>query len=599
MTSSTQPAFRRYLLEVPIILGRINRFYEAETGDQSTWTTYFGGSDRDIGVAVEYDRVNERLAAVGQLSSYQSQFANIPFPQNPDSYQRFESYPGSHFVAFFNHITGFPIYLSRFPGESPSGNGIDVALDAAGNTYVASGGYMIIENEQVGNPVGSYWDFSSSDTGFTPSDCFIMQLDPTANKLWCTLLGGPEHDGLAACVVDDQAGLLYIVGHTRSGNSPSTTDACSPSVTSEEFPLCGNETQYFQKGLNSNYSQGLAPPDGFISAFKLSNRTMVWSTYFGGPGEDYPLDAGLVDNGDLYIVGMSMSSTYSANTCMTPDGAPGFPNCDAGGFYNDEVGGRKHFLARFNNEQQLTWCTKIGDNAQPFLEDSQIRIAKDESGNVIVFGSTVYNGSSISDPVPPIILGGAYFNAEHNDANGTQPRTDCYLGMFSSATEQLYGSYFGGVGNELAGAVEAFDSRIYIGGSVYAGFNFPTHAPPLPGYDPYLDDIPSAQLTVPDGFLAQLRHDLTIDVPESGGDERVSVGVLPNPTGGLLAVTLPEVSPHVQVELFDSSGRSVLARSFSRTNVCELDIRHLANGTYQAMVKTADWRAQVRVLKLN
>jgi len=588
--------------QTDIILGRINRYYEAETVDQSTWTTYMGGTTGDEGIALEYDRVNERLVLGGKLSAYVAEFQNIPFAGNPACYQRTWGGFLNCFVAFWDPITGYPIYLSRFPGQIvlTGGGGMDVAVDAQGNTYVLSAGFIEFQNEAWFNPSGSYSDFEMSDNSFIASDCFIMQLGPDATKLWCTLLGGPRPEYAAACVVDDQNGLLHVVGHTQTPNDPATTDACSPSVTSTEFPLCGNSVQYLQKGLNSNNSQGqFVYADGFISTFKLDQRTLVSSTYFGGQGEDHPLDAVLGTNGELYIVGMSTSAIYSAQSCTTPDGAPGFPHCDAGYYYNGTVDGRKHFIARFNAQQQLTWCTRIGENMQPFFEDSQVRVTRDENGNIIVFGTTVYSNSVSLEPVPPYVLSGAYNNGQHSDAGGNQPRADCYVAMFNSSTQQLYGTYFGGVGNEMAGAVEAFDSRIYIGGSVYAGFNFPTHAPQLSGHVPYLDDVPNAQLEVPDGFLAQLRHDLTIGVPETRGSDHTTVAVFPNPTTGLLTFTLPEFLSGVEVELFDASGRSVLVRSYSRTMVCELDIRGLANGTYHALVRAGEQHWDLRVLKLN
>jgi hypothetical protein len=87
---------------------------------------------------------------------------------------------------------------------------------------------------------------------------------------------------------------------------------------------------------------------------------------------------------------------YSTSSCISDVTAPGFPNCDAGGFFNGSVGGRKHFIAKFNYSAALTWCTRLGDAHPISFEDSQIRVTLDDQDNVVVLGTTVYTNTNFS-----------------------------------------------------------------------------------------------------------------------------------------------------------------------------------------------------------
>jgi hypothetical protein len=99
----------------------------------------WGGNGQDQAKGLVYDPVNDRLVVVGQMLSSITSKPNLPYPGNTLCYNRTESVPSAAFVAFFNKVTGYPIFLSRIPGTS-LGLKQDVDVDAQGNTYVVSGG---------------------------------------------------------------------------------------------------------------------------------------------------------------------------------------------------------------------------------------------------------------------------------------------------------------------------------------------------------------------------------------------------------------------------------------------------------------------------
>ncbi|MBL7940788.1 MAG: T9SS type A sorting domain-containing protein [Flavobacteriales bacterium] len=567
-----------------IILGKVNEFYEMQTLDQSVWSTYYGGSWGDQGVSVIYNDVNDRLTLVGELAVGSVEIPNFPLAGNPASYSRPYNGISNGFIAFFDPVSGQRRFLSRLPGQTTQGRYIDVDHDAFGNTYVLCGGIISIESsEMVVPPAGAYYQgiptpVNNGDPQHG-NDGFIMQFDANANLIWRTFFGGPNNDYAEACAVDRTTNRLTIVGVTTTANT-SAADECTAAAGYVELPMCGAGGQFLQSGLNSNNTQGvLVSGDGFIAQFDLDQHKLVWSTYFGGPGHDGILDVASNGSGVLYVVGFSRSSTYSTITCGPTDAAPGFPVCDAGGYFNEVPAGRKFFIAKFAVDNTLQWCTRFGDASNFDYTDSQLRITTNEEGMPLVFGSTVYANANYTPPLVPTILINNYNRGTHNDV-GSGPKADCFVGLFTETTELLYCTYFGGIGNDLAGAVEAFDGRIYIGGSLYAGMNFPTHEPEIDGHDPYLDEMSSATENVSDAFLAQLRYDFTIGLNEHQASGTEGLLLYPNPTSGILSVLIPVSIRQGTLEVTDGLGRTVLQQRFVGNGRQGLDLGGLANGSY-------------------
>lgn len=584
-----------------IILGRVNEFYEMQTPDQTVWTTFYGGIMGDEGASIVYDNVNDRLILAGELTASENEIPNRPLAGNPDSYSRTSGLSNA-FFSFFDPAFGLPLFLSRLPGQTSGGRNIDVDFDAFGNTYVLTSGLITIQGSELTIPIaGAYNQYMPPPVNSDPQhgyDGFVMQFDPMANLLWKTYYGGPNNDYAAACAVDRSTNRLTIAGTTTTANS-GASDACTAAAGDVELPLCGSGNQFLQTGLNSNNTQGvLVPEDGFIAQFDLTTRTLVWSTYFGGPGSDGIMDIASNGGGDLYMVGYSASSSYSSITCGPTDAAPGFPSCPGGfgSYYNAAPAGRKFFIAHFNGNT-LKWCTRFGDTHQFNYEDSQLRVTTDEHGRPLVFGSSVYTNAGFTQPLEPTILSNTYNRLTHNDV-AAGPKADCFVGLFSDSDALLYATYFGGIGNDLAGAIEAFEGRIYIGGSVYAGMNFPTHEPVIAGHNPYLDAVPAATANVPDAFLAQLKYDFTIGLEEQHVFESEGLLLYPNPTNGLISVALPSDLSMGTLEVADGLGRLVLQHSFRGTGKQVIDLSRVANGSYTVTLRSSSGVKVGRVIKV-
>jgi hypothetical protein len=567
------------------VVGKFNEHYEIEDG--AGWMTYFGGSDSDKGVALAYDQVNGRVAVTGAMGEPFT-FPNIPFAGNPGAYGSIGTVPFlSQFIAWFDEQTGHVQYFSRTPGHLVTDHDGDVEVDAYGNTYVVGRGLMPnIDAELAVNPPGAYAQPYHGEEPIWPEGTgFVMRLDPEANLTWFTTIGGPRNEFVHACKVDPVHDLLYIVGSTRSPNDPGVTVQCDPGASYYEFPLCPYPGGYNQSLFNgSSYFPPIGDNyyDGFIIRFKLSDLTLDWSTYMGGAMDEGIFDVAVDKDGRVYVAGWSETPYYAANTCAAPTDME-FPHCDAGGFYEPVAAGKRYFIARFDLDAKLSWCTKFGDNATGTHEP--IALALDEADNVYLHHST-YHPPGYTPPLPPLPASGLYHQGLHNDwmLGG---KSDTYVAMFSPGTDHLYTTFFGGIGHDIARGITATTERLYVCGYTLALANFPVHAPDIPGHQPYLNPTPQA---VPgqdraDGYIAQLRQSIPIGMDEQAQAAGDGLLIYPNPAQGDLQVRLPNnFTGRGELMIVDKLGRYVQRHVANGLRGTLLPVRGLAPGMYSVVL---------------
>src|SRR5438105_3602696 len=107
--------------------------------------------------------------------------------------------------------------FSTYLGGAGNDQGTAIAVDAAGNSYVAGGAY-------AGFPATP----AAYDTTYNGGhDAFVAKFNPSGALIWATYLGGPS-DEIASGIAVDGAGNVYVTGAT-SGNFPTTPGAFQPS----------------------------------------------------------------------------------------------------------------------------------------------------------------------------------------------------------------------------------------------------------------------------------------------------------------------------------------------------------------------------------
>jgi len=230
-------------------------------------TILLGGSNRDIIWGLAVDNSNNYLYVAGHTLS-----ADFPVKSALQAKLNGES---DAFLAKLR-ISDLQVIYSTFFGGSGGDMGQGVALDRAGNPYLA--GSTASEDFPV-TPRAFQQKFAGKQ------DAFITKFDPAAGKpLYSTYLGGTEDDtvGFNGKIFDlDSKGNAWIVGWTASKDFPKI--AGSPSV------------------------YGGGDLDGFAAALDPSESKLVFSRYFGGDQRDLLEGLAIGVDGSVWVTGLTAS----------------------------------------------------------------------------------------------------------------------------------------------------------------------------------------------------------------------------------------------------------------------------------------------------
>lgn len=237
-------------------------------------------------------------------------------------------------------------------------------------------------------------------------DGFVAQYTSGGLLNWSTYYGGNGLDAFAS-VVHDSSGHIYAGGYTESTSGVALNWGA---ITAHQGTLGGGR-------------------DGMLTRFD-SSGTAIWSTYFGGLGNDEITGVCVASDGSVFATGytesttkIALNATHHMALSSSTDG----------------------FIAKFNSSGTLLWSTYYGGNAHT----ASVNCAVDSLGSVIIVGHT-YATTGIHK------LG---WDAVYDGAR------DGFLAKLSSAGGWTWGSYYGGTAQELLPGV-AVDSSdaIYIAG---------------------------------------------------------------------------------------------------------------------------------------
>jgi hypothetical protein len=286
---------------------------------------------------------------------------------------------------------------STYLGGSNTDQGNAIAVDAAGNAYIAG------QTFSTNFPVAGAYQASQAGTG----DAFVAKLNPQGTGLvYSTYIGGRRASSEARVIAVDASGSAYIAGNTSSNNFPVTAGAYSAGLSGggafvTKLSPAGNTLVYstYLKGAlprslsvdpaGSAYVAGQSfgnlpttagafravlptgtAGSGFITKLNAAGSGLVYSTYLGAGGEDTINGIATDAAGHAYVAG----STTAA----------GFP-VTAGAFQATLHGGSDAFVAKLNPAGTgLVFSTYLGGST----DDHGMAIAVDASGKVYVAGDT-------------------------------------------------------------------------------------------------------------------------------------------------------------------------------------------------------------------
>jgi len=393
------------------------------TGSGLVYSTYLGGSDEDFAVGIAMDAVGSAYVTGGTKST--------DFPTTAGAFQTTNaggsptSCCGSGHDAFVTKLDpagglGYSTYL----GGNAVDDGLAIAIDAAGNAYVAGHTVTLSLPNTFPTTPGA---FQTTTGGFGCSgfeNAFVTKLNSTGTALVYSTLLGSEDAGLGIAV--DALASAYVTGFTISPSFPVTPGA-------------------FKTSTNNTGACG-GPQDAFVTKLNPFGTGLVYSTYLGGSGVDQGAGIALDALGDAYVTGGTGSGDFPTLVAFQP-----------------AFGGtRDAFVTKLNPfGTGLLYSTYLGGSGDDFGQG----VAVDALGSAHVSGGTSSTNFPITTGVPQTTLGGSY------DAFVTK--------LNPTGAGLVYSTYLGGSGDDFGQGI-ALDALPNPNAYV-AGFTSSTNFPTTPG----------------------------------------------------------------------------------------------------------------------
>lgn len=303
-----------------------------------------------------------------------------------------------------------------------------------------------------------------------------LLIDPTLTMDWATYYGDTLIDR-GTDVMTDKNGFVYMTGYTQSYTNLATS------------------------GVHQDTMSG-----GLFDAFVIKTNEYgmeLWSTYYGGIGED-------ISNSIMVDTFFNVTITGSTNSI---DGIAS-DSC----FLNIYSGGQDIFVAQFDDNGQRLWSTYLGSsgdeigNAVDTDYDGFVYVAgqTDNSSSLATSGahqianngltdgffikldtfgfpmwSSYYGGSgddiihSIAQEGNQILIAGTTNSTSDIASSGAHQTSlagqeDAFLASFDQSGIRNWASYYGDVADDHAADVDIYNTRIYLLGKTDSDTNLAT-----------------------------------------------------------------------------------------------------------------------------
>ena len=341
-----------------------------------------------------------------------------------------------HFVdAFVAKLdpTGSSLVYSTLLGGDGRDEGVGIALDSAGNAYVAG----LTESTNF-FPISAN-AFQTNEQG--NADVFVTKLVDGATFSYSTYLGGTNLEYPEGIAVDS-GGSAYVTGFTASTNYP-TINA-----------IVLNGLTYTNLNTQTNRSFGT---DAFVTRLSADGSALLFSTFLGGSNDDAGLGIALDASGNAYVTGYTFSTNFPATVFPVPvSGASNFTS--------------HAFVTKLDANDNLIYSTQFGGSRR----DRGLGIAVDAAGNAYVAGFTSSTNFFATNSLTDL-----------RSTNAVLPRSRLFDNGFVAvlnpdASAFLHSIYIGGfVNDEInAIAVDPSGKAAFIAGqTVSVDFPLTTNAP--------------------------------------------------------------------------------------------------------------------------
>src|SRR5215831_10482860 len=365
------------------------------------FSTFLGGSSDETPAGIAVDAAgNSYVVGTTQSPDY---------PTTVGAFSRAGAVSGvtDVFVAKINP-TGTALVYSTFLGGSDFDTGRAIAIDSAGNAYVAgstkSNNFPTTRNsfDPTFNIPGN-----CPRCGIDNTDAFVTKLNPTGSRLvYSTFLGGALDSDDVFAIAVDQAHNAYVTGETGS----------------PDFPVTPGAFRTTKVGAF----------DAFVTKLNAAGSALVYSTFIGGTAVDFGVRIKLDSSKNAYVLGNTSSLDFPVT---------------AGAFSASRRGSFDIFVLKLNaTGSSLIYSTCLGGTNM----DLAGGLAVDPAGNAYVSG-----GAGSSDfPTTP----GAFQTAAPSGGGFV-------LKLNPAGSALVYSTYFGDSGTGASSLAITPAGNVWIAGA--------------------------------------------------------------------------------------------------------------------------------------
>lgn len=396
----------------------------AGPSDNIDWCTYYGNTSTDGFARMAVDKDNNKY--FGGTSSGNN------YPTFGGVYQG--TYPGGIAVVITKFNQNNERRKSTYYGgtSTSSTNSVrsvlgGIAVDSLQRVFFTGTTNNNDFPFPLTQPVGSYTYTSnptnSTNSGNSFNSAYIVKLDSAMQiRQWGSFIGD-TYSSYGFDLLVDQAGNVSVVGETAS------------LYGTFNFPTAAPSAYYNTDG------------NGFL--FRFSNNGVAqYATKMGARILRIEKNPG---NGD-YFLGGRMNTGDIGQYYKNPGGVA---------YYDNTVYISDYYVARFNNQDDITWATVFGGQKPEYFFDMALR-----DSTLILLGQA--NGTGFPIKYAP----GQYVDSTHS--NTTASDMDIAFVRFNSYTgKHIYSSYFGGAlqHDYSSSCIIDKDGSYFIGGNTYSTAN--------------------------------------------------------------------------------------------------------------------------------
>jgi len=335
-----------------------------------TWITYLGGSSFDHLYCIHADE-NSDLLLCGLTNS-----ADIPTTVGSFQPQK----KGSEDAIIVKLDKDSKIDWCTYAGGSQADRAINI---------FKRDDIIWVSGESLSNDFPITANAHQKSNGGGSADILMMRLDNKGHIMHATYHGGSAYDSSPDLAVDSKHNV-WLIGRTFSTNFPTTANA--------QYPFKGNFYDAFMVCLDKN-------------------GNLRYSSFFPADQDIFGEGIAIDSNDNVCVTGY----TLSQNLPVTNNA-----------YQNSKNNQYDAYLAKFNNNGKLIWCTYFGGNAQDYGSNLTV----DPYGNFFIFGFTNSTDLPTNENVYQKNIKGQF---------------DSYIAKFNNDGEFQWVSYFGSTNLEGIG----------------------------------------------------------------------------------------------------------------------------------------------------